>query len=109
MLIAVDGRPAGLLAAADPVKDDSPAAVAAMRCLGLDVVVITGDSRRTAEAVAAWVGITQVLVDHRDPPSGACPCWPAVSARPCRSDSCAVSRPWGGSSRFSWSGGKVRV
>ena len=55
--VAVAGRVAGLLAIADPVKAESARAVADLRAQGLDVWLVTGDARSTAEAVAAQVGI----------------------------------------------------
>ena len=61
--LAVDGRPAAVLAAADTVKPGSAAAVRRLRALGLDVVMRTGDDRRTAVAIASEVGIERVLAE----------------------------------------------
>ena len=59
--LAVDGQLAGLLAIADPLKDDSPRAVERLKRLGLDVIMLTGDNRRTAEAIARKAGIERVI------------------------------------------------
>jgi Cu+-exporting ATPase len=60
MVVTVDGKPAGLLAVADPIKESTPEAVAALREEGVEVVMATGDNAATAEAVAAGLGISQV-------------------------------------------------
>ena len=60
MHVAVDGTAAGLLAVADPVKPTTPAALAALQTAGVRIVMLTGDSRATAAAVAGRLGITEV-------------------------------------------------
>jgi Cu+-exporting ATPase len=60
MFAAVDGQPAGLVGVADRVKATTPEAIRALHAEGLQVVMLTGDSRVTAQAVAASVGIDQV-------------------------------------------------
>lgn len=57
LYLAVDGRLAGLICVADQIKPGSPAAVAALKALGLRVVMVTGDNRATAEAIARRLGI----------------------------------------------------
>ncbi len=58
--LAVDGTLLAVLAVADPIKPGSPAAVARLHALGLEVTMLTGDGRRTAEAVARVAGIAQI-------------------------------------------------
>lgn len=61
VLIGIDGTFAGLVAVADPVKEDSKEAIAAFKSMGLNPVMITGDNERTAKAVAREVGIDEVI------------------------------------------------
>jgi Cu2+-exporting ATPase len=63
ILVAVDGRPAGIVAAADQVKPSAERAVAALKYLGLQVALISGDNRTTAEAVARRLGIERVFAE----------------------------------------------
>ncbi|MEP6620972.1 MAG: heavy metal translocating P-type ATPase [bacterium] len=61
MYVAVDGQFQGMLAVADPVRSTSPAAIARLRALGLEVVMLTGDNQRTADAIARAVGVARVV------------------------------------------------
>jgi Cu+-exporting ATPase len=63
MYVAVDGALAGVLAVADPLRESSRTAIAALRSLGLNVVMLTGDHAATAHAVARAAGITEVVAD----------------------------------------------
>ena len=64
-VVVVDGRLEACFGVADPLKPTSAAAVAALRRLGLQVVMLSGDARRTAEVVAAQVGIERVIAELR--------------------------------------------
>ncbi|MFC7396343.1 heavy metal translocating P-type ATPase [Chelatococcus sp. GCM10030263] len=60
---AIDGRLAAILAVADPLKETTPAALAALKAEGLRIVMVTGDSRRTAEAIAAGLPIDEIVAE----------------------------------------------
>jgi Cu+-exporting ATPase len=63
MFVAMDNRAAGIIAVADEVRPESIGAVAALKAMGLEVVMLTGDARRTAEAVARRIGVERVLAE----------------------------------------------
>ncbi|WDT73876.1 MAG: copper-translocating P-type ATPase [Candidatus Manganitrophus sp.] len=63
IFVAVDDKPAGLLGLADPIKESTPEAIAALKGEGIRTVMLTGDSRTTAEAVARKLGIDEVIAE----------------------------------------------
>ncbi len=69
MFVTIDGKPAGLLGVADPIKESTPAAIRLLHEEGIQIVMVTGDNRTTAEAVARSLGIERVeagvLPEHK--------------------------------------------
>jgi Cu+-exporting ATPase len=63
MVVAVDGRVAGLLGVADPVKATTPEAILDLHAEGLRVIMVSGDNRRAAERVAKQLGLDEVIAD----------------------------------------------
>jgi Cu+-exporting ATPase len=63
LFVAVDGRPGGVIAVADPIKETTPSALETLRAEGVRIVMLTGDNRRTAAEVARQLKITEVEAD----------------------------------------------
>ena len=63
MFVAIDGHVAGLLAVADPIKASTPDAIAGLHAEGIRIIMLTGDNRKTADAVAARLGLDEVMAD----------------------------------------------
>ncbi|MCZ6806170.1 MAG: copper-translocating P-type ATPase, partial [Deltaproteobacteria bacterium] len=63
MFVVIDGEVAGILGVADPIKEGTPAAIAALHAEGVRVVMLTGDNRKTADAVAATLSIDDVIAE----------------------------------------------
>src|ERR671916_1565549 len=65
IFVAMDGKPAGLVAVADVVREESREAIGRLNSLGLEVAMLTGDNRRTAEAIARKLGVDRVVAEVR--------------------------------------------
>jgi Cu+-exporting ATPase len=63
MFVAIDRKPAGIIAVADTLKENSKEAVEALHRMGIEVAMLTGDNKRTAEAIAGQIGIDRVLAE----------------------------------------------
>jgi len=63
MFVAIDGKPAGIIGVADPIKETTPDAIKQLHAAGIRLVMLTGDSRTTADAVARKLGVDEVVAE----------------------------------------------
>ena len=114
IFVAIDGKAAGVIAIADPIKATTPAAIAALKEAGIRVVMLTGDQRTTAHAVAGKLGIDEVEAEvlpedksadrrARFKPRAASWPWPATaSTTPRRSPRPMSASPWAPAPTSPW-------
>lgn len=65
IMVAIDGVPSGSIVVSDPMRDESPAAISSLKNMGVDVMMVTGDRKETAEDIAAQAGIEQVMSETK--------------------------------------------
>ncbi len=65
IMVAIDGVPSGSIVVSDPMRDESPAAISSLKSMGVDVMMVTGDRKETAEDIAAQAGIEQVISETK--------------------------------------------
>ena len=65
IMVAIDGVIAGSLVVADPIRDESPGAIDSLKKMGIDVMMVTGDRRETAEAIASQAGISEIVAETK--------------------------------------------
>ena len=65
IMVAIDGTPAGSFVVSDPIRDESPAVIRSLKGLGIDVKMVTGDRRETAETIASQAGIDDIVSETR--------------------------------------------
>lgn len=65
IMVAIDGKPAGSFVVSDPIRDESPGAIASLREMGINVKMVTGDRRETAEMIASQASIDDIVAETR--------------------------------------------
>ncbi|MBP5684971.1 MAG: cadmium-translocating P-type ATPase [Candidatus Methanomethylophilaceae archaeon] len=65
ILVAIDGVPSGSIVVSDPMRDESPKAIASLKDMGIDVMMVTGDRKETAQEIASQAGITEVIAETK--------------------------------------------
>jgi Cu+-exporting ATPase len=65
IMVAIDGVPSGSIVVSDPMREESPSAISSLKGMGIEVMMVTGDRRETAEAIASQAGITEVVAETK--------------------------------------------
>ncbi len=65
IMVAIDGVPSGAIVVSDPIRDESPSAVGSLKGMGVNVMMVTGDRKDTAEVIAAQAGISEIIAETK--------------------------------------------